>query len=416
MADHVDTLVIGSGAIGVSTAYYLAKSGREVALIDKGEVCSGCSYGNAGLVVPSDIVPLAAPRMISKGIRWLLDPESPFYIKPRMDPDLAVWLWKFQAACREGPMRLAMPVLRDLHAASMELFKDLVETEGLEFGFERRGWLKLYKTQAGFEEAVEEACLVRECGVESRILEGADLWELVPEGFTDAVGAVYYPDDGHIDPAAFVCELARLVERSGGRLYTSTEVMGFEISGRRITTVQTTRGDFLPERVILATGAWSSSLARSLNVKLPIQPAKGYSITVERPADWPDIPLMLGEAKVAVTPMGEKLRFAGTLELSGLDLSLNQRRLTAIRRAVRNYLPGAEKFKPIEIWRGLRPCSPDGLPVIGRTARYENLIIATGHGMLGISLAPITGKIVSQLISKETPQVSSSPLSPARFG
>ncbi len=223
-------------------------------------------------------------------------------------------------------------------------------------------------------------------------------------------------EDAQLDPALFVQGLAARVQQHGAVIYTRTEVIGFETDANRITAVKTTRGDFYPDQVVLATGAWSPKVVRDLRLKLPIQSAKGYSITVRRPDSCPRIPLMLGEAKVAMTPLGTTLRFAGTLELAGFDLTINRRRVDAIRRAVSEYLVGTSGTELIEIWRGLRPCTPDGLPMIGRCESFENLIVATGHAMLGISLGPITGTLVAQIACGEPATIDLTALQVERFG
>jgi len=410
-----DVLVIGGGVIGVCVAYYLTQAGRQVTLVEKGEICSGCSSGNAGLIAPSHSIPLPAPGVLRKALKWMFDPESPFYLKPRLDLDLLWWLWRFRAACKRTRMRRAMPILRDLNHASKELYDELASDDDLRFAYEQKGLLELFVTEQGARECTKAAELLQEFGIELNLLDAAQARAMAPNALPAVLGGVYSPGDVHIDPAEFTTQLARLAESRGARLRTSTEVLGFETSARRVSAVVTTRGDFCPHHVVLAAGAWSASLAKGLGIKLPVQPAKGYSITVTRPAKAPRVPLLLSEAKVAVTPFGETLRFAGTLELAGLDLSINRRRVAAIRRAVRKYHRCHEGGELIEIWRGLRPCTPDGLPVIGRSAAYEDLIIATGHGMKGICLAPITGNLVAQLVCDEEPLLDLTPLSPERF-
>lgn len=410
-----DVLIIGGGVVGVCAAYYLAREGRSVTLVEKDDVSAGASYGNAGLIVPSHAVPLAAPGVLTQGLRLLLDADGPFYIKPRMDLELVRWLWQFQAACREAPMRRGIPILAALGRASHELFKELIAGNGLQCGYEQRGWLLLFNSQGGFEEGCREAGLLRDYGIESQVLDAAAARRMEPNVTPSVIGAVYYPEDAHLIPNQFVRELARLAESLGASIQTGVEVLGFETSGRRISAVVTTRGDFDANQVVLAAGAWSPTVARDLRLRFPIQSAKGYSITVKSPPTSPRVPLYLTESKVAVTPMGETLRLSGTLELAGLDLSVNRRRVAAIERATRQYLSGMESLELVEIWRGLRSVTPDGLPIIGRSDALENLIVAAGHGMLGISLGPVTGKLVSQIIAGESPSVDLKPLRLERF-
>lgn len=418
MNRKTETLVIGAGAIGICCAFYLKQLGKKVTVVEKGDICSGSSYGNAGLIVPSHSIPLAAPGVITQGLKWMIDPESPFYIKPRIDRQFLSWLWKFRGACTETNVRRALPVMSKLNAGSLELFDELAALEGVDFNLEKKGVVQIFLTRKEFDKGLKDVQRLKEYGVPSRVLEKNELAPYSPKNRSNGVGGIFFPQDAQLIPDRLVHQLAKHVEGNGVDLLTSTEVLGFGISGRRVQTAQTTRGDIEAEEVIVAGGSWSGDLTRELNIKLPLEPAKGYSVTFRRPPEYPDIPLMLEEAKVVLTPMDDMLRIAGTLELAGFDMSINNRRLQAVLKAVRTYFPD---FNPadlelIEIWRGLRPCSPDGLPYIGRLRRYDNVIIATGHGMKGISLAPITGKIVSRMVANEQLQVDMTALSVERFG
>lgn len=408
-------LVIGGGVIGVCAAYYLAETGQEVTLVEKGELAAGCSYGNAGLVTPSHSIPLAAPGALRSGLKWLLDPESPFYVRPRPDPALVGWLARFIRASRQQPMLAGLAVLSRLSLASRALFDHLAAIEGLEFGFQGRGLLLVFHSRQGLEAGREEAHLLQGYGLASRVLDGDQVRAMEPSLRPDMVGGVYFADDAHLDPAAFVRGLGGWLAGRGIGIQTGVEVVGFETGGGRVRRVQTTHGDLEADQIILAAGSWSPGLARALKLRLPIQPAKGYTLTVRRPAISPAYPLILGEARMAVTPLGERLRFGGTLELAGFDESINRRRVAALERGLRRYLVGVEALELIELWRGLRPCTPDGLPILGRAPGLSNLIVAAGHAMLGMSLGPITGKLAAQLACGQTPDFDLSPLNPARF-
>ncbi len=417
MYHKTETLVIGGGAIGICCAYYLQVLGKNVTLVEKDDICAGSSYGNAGLIVPSHSIPLAAPGVIFQGLKWMFNPESPLFIKPRFQREFLSWLWKFRGACNAQHVRRSIPVMHDLSLASLGLFEELELLKDIDFSLEKKGKLELFNSASGFEEAVNETALLREFGIDNQTLEGEELSKFMGGLKTTAIGGIFHPLDAHLIPDQFVHQLARFIEKKGVHLLNSTEVLGFGTAGHQVTTVETTRGNISVGEVILAGGCWTADLARELNIKLMIEPAKGYSLTFKRPDGWPSIPFMMSEAKVAVTPMEDTLRFAGTLELAGFDLSINRRRLQAILKAVPTYLPDIDPgaLELIEIWRGLRPCSPDGLPYLGRPRRYDNVVIAAGHGMLGISLAPITGKIVAQLASDQTPAMDISALSIERF-
>lgn len=419
MKTNTDILIIGGGSIGVCCAHYLSEAGRDVVLVDKDDVCAGSSYGNQGLIVPSHSIPLAAPGVIGKALRWMFDPDSPFYIKPRLDLELARWLLEFQAACTRARMQPSLAALRDLNLASAALFVEIAAIDGLDFGFERKGGLMVYATEKGLEGGIREAGILSERGIRTEILDPGGLRRLDPAANYRAAGAVYYPQDAHLVPAKFVSGLARHISGNDRRvkIHPSTEVIGFQRRNSRIRTVVTTRGEFCANEVVLAGGAWSPLIADELGINLPIQPAKGYSVTFERPDRCPTVPASLSEAKVAVTPMGDMLRFGGTLELAGLDLSINKRRVAAILNAVPRYLPDLKpsRMKHVETWRGLRPCTPDGLPFLGRSPTYENLTVAAGHAMIGISLGPVTGKLVSQVVTRQTPSIDIEPLRVDRF-
>ncbi|MFQ5614329.1 MAG: NAD(P)/FAD-dependent oxidoreductase [Anaerolineae bacterium] len=416
MSKQEDVVIIGGGVIGVCAAYFLTKAGRTVTLLEQGEIGSGSSYGNAGLIVPNHVIPLAAPGVLTQGLKWLLNPESPFYVKPRLDFDLLAWLWRFQAACREDKMRRAIPVLRDLGRASAALYRQLVAEEKLDCGYERRGLIMLFKSERGYEEGLAEARLLREFGLSPQPVSADEVRGLIPSARADIAGGVRFPNDAHLNPARFVQELAARVQALGGTIHTQTKVTGFGRKDHRLVSVKTSGGDFRPQQVVLAAGSWSPAVARDLRLRLPVQAAKGYSLTSRRPEACPPIPLLLGEAKVAVTPLGPLMRLAGTLELAGLDLSINRRRVEAIQRAAGDYLTGLEAPESVEVWGGLRPCTPDGLPVIGRTAAYDNLIVATGHAMKGMALGPITGQLVAQLACDQPPSLDLTPLRVERFG
>jgi len=400
MNSQYDVAIIGGGVIGVCSAYYLAQKGLKVLLIEKGEIASGCSSGNGGLIVPSHAVPLASPGTLGNGLRWLLDSESPFYIKPRLDMDLVNWLIRFTLASRHGPMMRAIPVMRDLLLESRTLFDELSQM-GFDFGFEGNGSLQVFLTENGLKGGVEEARLLEKFDIPIQLMNTSEVCNLEPALLPGVVGGVYYPRDAHIDPLRFVTGLAEKARELGAEILTGTEVLAFETSNGRILRIKTTHGEFHPQKVILAAGSWSPEIARTLKLSVPIQAAKGYSITFEKPVISPKISLLFGEAGAVVNPLGDTLRLAGTLELAGMDFSVNMRRVAAIRKGAERYLPGLDQAQIIEIWRGLRPCTPDGLPIIGRSDSFNNLFIAAGHAMLGMSLGPVTGKLVSQLVNEE---------------
>ena len=417
MKREVDVLIIGGGVIGICCAHFLRRQGRQVVVVERGEVCSGSSHGNAGLIVPSHSVPLAAPGMVLKGLKWMFNPESPFYIKPRLDLELASWLWKFSRASSVKRMHRSINVIRDLSLASVGLYADLADNAGLDFAFEHRGLLTVARSDKALEAVIKEGEMMRTAGLEIETLSAAEVQEKVGPSRIDVAGGVFYAQDAHMVPDRFVKSLAQHVQDQGVEICTQTEVLGFATAGDAVSLVRTTRGDFSAREVVLSSGSWSSALGRDLDLRLPIQPGKGYSVTFKRPAIAPAIPVVMADAKVGLTPMGDWLRFAGTLELAGMDMAVNQRRVQAILRSVPLIMPDLDldSLELVEVWRGLRPCTPDGLPFLGRSSRHSNLTVAAGHAMIGMSMGPISGKLVADVVTGEAPSLDISALALDRF-
>jgi len=410
-----DVLILGGGIIGVASAYFLAQQGVSTMLVEKGEIAAGSSYGNAGLICPCHSDPMPAPGVLTQGIRWLLDPESPFYIRPRLDLGLARWLWRFQSFCTQEAVDRAIPFLRDMQRASRQLYRELIAAEGIECHFQPSGGLTLYITEKKWATASHSLAEAQRFGLRTVALSGDEVRQLEPAVHPNVVGGLHHLEDAHIDPALFVVGLAEAARRQGAILQTGTTVIGLENAGNRITTVHTDQGSYRPQQVVLAAGAWSAELVRTLGIDIPLQPAKGYSITMKRPPISPNLHLHLAEAKMVVTPMGARLRYAGTLELTGFDAGINQRRVNAIRRNAAAYLRQSGEPEVVEVWGGVRPCSPDGLPYLGRSRCIANLIVATGHAMLGMSMGPISGRLVSQLASGQPPEIDLALADPQRF-
>lgn len=415
MKNEPDVLIIGGGAIGICSAYFLADKGLSVSIVEQGEIASGCSGANAGLIVPSYSVPLAKPGALSKGLKWMLKPQNPFYIKPRIATSLFSWLWQFRKACKPQKMNQGLSVLYNLNYASSELFDNLIKRESLACNYRKDGWLMVYKTELGFQEALEETRLLLPYDIELKILSSEEALDMEPALRPEICGGIYYSGDSHLDPARFLRALAERLQERGVFISENTEVLKFEKSGNNITAVQTTFDYFQPKQIVIAAGAWSSRLVQKLGLKLPVKPARGYSILIKRPEACPSLPLYLSETKVAVTPLEDVLRFAGTMEFVGMDFNINSRRIDAIKQAAEEYLLQIENLDIVKTWLGLRPCTPDGLPIISRFSGIKNLIVATGHCMLGITLAPVTGKLVSQLACDQTPDMDLNPLGVTRF-
>ena len=412
-------LIVGGGVVGLCTAYYARQRGHHVTVVERGAPeDDGCSFGNAGFIVPSHCVPLAAPGMVAKGLRMMLNPESPFYLRLRWDRDLWRWSWLFYRAANAAHVAACAPLLRDLHLASRRLFDELADLTGNEFGLTPSGLLVLCRSAPGLREERETAELVRKLGLQVEVLTPEEAKRLEPNFQMNITGAVYYPQDGHLVPERFMATLRRLAADRGVQLSFSTEVAGWRVDHNRVIAAQTNRGDISADEFVIAGGSWSGRLTGQLGLRLPLQAGKGYHLTLPRAKTKPTRSVLLAEARVAVTPMGQRLRFAGTMEIGGLDLSLNPRRIHGMLKSIGQYLPefGPDDFREGQRWCGLRPCSPDGLPYVGRFARYANLAVAAGHAMMGLSLGPITGQLMAQVLSGETPAIALERLNPDRYG
>lgn len=404
-------LIVGGGIIGLFSAYYLQKAGHRVTIFEKGAFRKGCSLGNAGMIVPSHFIPLAAPGMIKKGMRWMLNPESPFYLKPRLNRDLMDWGIKFWRACTDDHVLKSAPALRDISLISRQLYSELSKQGELEFAFEDRGLTMLYKTEKAAKGEAEVAEMANELGIETKILSASEVQDMEPEVKLDVLGGVFYPGDAHLSPELLMNALVEVLEKGGTKLFPNTSVKNILTQGQKITGIETNQGTFEGDEILIAGGAWTAEIVRPLNIRVPMQAGKGYSVTLENSAQQLRIPSILTEAKVAITPMGNRLRFAGTMEITGTDESINLRRVSGMLKSISAYMPDFQLSVPEKkhIWQGLRPCSPDGLPYIGRIPQYEGLSIAGGHAMMGISLAPGTGKLIAELLSEKNPSLSLHP-------
>ena len=414
MAGRPDVLIVGGGAIGAAAALDLARRGAQVTLLERGvQLASGCSAGNAGLICPSHAAPLATPAALRQGVRWLGRPDSPFYLRPR--PGVLPWLARFVAACTGERARRSSLVVRELSRASLALHEELA-SQGIDTGLTRRGSLNVYEREESFEEARREAAESASFGLESQLLEGLSaVRELAPAVSGPLAGAVFYPGDVHCDPLRFVQAVGAAAVEAGARIRTGVEVLGLHRRNGRVDAVSTTEGDLGAGEIVLAAGAWTPNLVRDLRIVLPVEGGKGYHVDLETAAGDPALPVWFQESRVIVTPLAGRLRLAGTLELAGLDLSVDRRRVRAVVEAARRGLSGLDGRRTLEIWRGLRPCSPDGLPIVGRADEIPNVVLATGHGMMGLTLAPITAKLVGEIVAAANPSHDLQPLRPGRF-
>ncbi len=377
---------------------------------------TGASYINAGYLTPSHFITLAEPGMITQGIKWMLNSASPFYIKPRWDPDFFKWAWHFKKSATAANVEKAIPILVELNLKSRELYLEMQESGDFDFHLERKGLLLVYKTPKNEEHEIKLAERAQKIGLEAKILNKKELRKLEPAFADDVLGGIRYDCDAHSTPNIFMKNMKNWLTEQGVNFVLNEKVTGFKSENNQIKAVKTENQLIEGDEFVLASGAWTFELARTLGLNIPIQGGKGYSMSVARKTNI-TMPAILTEAKCAVTPMQGFTRFAGTMEFSGNTSTVQANRVEAIARAANRYYKelniSAEERD--EATSGLRPVSPDGLPFIGKTSKYKNLNIAAGHAMMGWSLGPITGKLITELISDIKPTVPLQPFLPERF-
>jgi D-amino-acid dehydrogenase len=410
-------VIIGGGIMGLASAYYLLKSGWHVTVLDKGDMTNNCSYGNAGMIVPSHFIPLAAPGMISKGIKWMFNSRSPFYVKPSLDFSLISWGLKFMKSATARHVEHSAPYLRDFHLFSRQLYKDLAAEPGFDFGLESKGILMLYKTEKAGEEEIHVGRDAQKLGLDVDILDKEQVQALEPHANLDVIGAVHYRCDGHLYPNALIPQLISYIEKNGGEIKTDSAVTGFDIQNGEVKTVKTSTGDVDGDLVVMTGGTWLPELAKLAGLTVPVMPGKGYSFMESNDRHKIIHPALLMEARVAVTPMNGQVRFGGTMEIAPVNDKVNMNRVEGIVNSIPQYYPDLTTDLPEvkDIWYGFRPCSPDGLPYLGYSKKLKNLIIAGGHGMMGVSLGPATGKIVAELADRKSTSVDISIYDPQRY-
>jgi D-amino-acid dehydrogenase len=401
MKTKSEIIIVGGGIVGLSSAYYLAKAGHSVTLLEKTDGLDGCSYGNAGLIAPSHFIPLSAPGIVAKGLRWMLNPESPFYVKPRLSLPLANWGWQFMKHATHKHVKKTKKLLADLALMSVDLHKEFANEENVKV--EQKGVIMHCLTESCMAHEVELAEMAAELGIEANVLDIDQLNALDSSIKHEGAGAVHFPGDVYMEPKAFMANMLASLKKMNVEIYTEQEVTGFETKNGRIAKVKTTDTVFEADEVVLATGSYTPALLKMLGDRLLLEAGKGYSVDWHDSPVKPELAYILIEARVAVTPINGYVRLAGTMELGGIDLSVNPRRVAGFLKSIENYLPDFqyEKVKSLPVWAGLRPCSPDGLPYIGKDSKYKNLTIAAGHAMIGFTLGPVTGKLVSEIVAGE---------------
>ena len=393
-------IVAGGGVIGLCTAHYLNKAGHEVTLIDKGDLKHGTSFGNAGYISPSHFIPLASPGIVAKGLQWMLSSTSPFYIKPRLNMDLIRWALTFWKRSGKATMERNIPHLNNILQLSRELTSEIRNELGNQFRMEEKGCLMLYKSSLTEKHEIELAKEAAALNIDTKVFSAKEIQAMEPEVEVNVRGGVLYPIDAHLHPGDLMQTIHDHLQQSGVQFQLETTITGFEKKGRKVTKVLTDKGDFTGDEIILATGSWLPATSRDLGIDLLLQAGKGYSMTFDAVEKNLHYPAILVDDRVAMTPMGADLRMGGTMEISGIGSPMLMKRVQSIFKAAKNYYPNLPVEFPDQnkIWYGLRPLSPDGLPYIGRHSTYDNIVMAGGHAMLGLSLAAATGKLVEEIV------------------
>lgn len=410
-------IVIGGGIVGLSSALYLEQSGWEVTVLDMADFTQNCSYGNAGYICPSHFIPLATPGIVQQGFKWMLNSTSPFYIQPRLSWPLINWGLKFIRSAKPEKVAAAAVPLRDIALLSMQCYDDWRKLPAFDFFYEKKGILELFQTDEKAHHAEETVHQAKALGLDAGLLTAAQVQQLEPHTQVIAKGAIFFRCDAHCYPNDLMKNLISYLRNAGVQLRPTEPVTGFEKNNGRITAVKTPHAAYDADAIVLATGSWSQPLAAQLGLDLPVVAGRGYSVTTADERFRINYPSVLMEGRVALTPMDGRTRFGGTMEITSMKVPPRMNRVRGILDAVKRYYPAFDIPMPApqDVWYGYRPCSADGLPYIGRSSKLQNLIVATGHSMLGLSLGAGTGRLVAEIANERTPSMDVTPFRVGRF-
>lgn len=397
-----EIVVIGGGIIGLCSAYYLNKAGNKVTVVDQSNMDGGASYVNAGYLSPSHIIPLSAPGVMSKGIKWMMNPASPLYIKPRLDPDFLKWTWAFNKSCNPKHVERSAPVIAEISVLSQKLYQEINEEENFNSHYQKKGLIMLCQTQKGLEAEKAMGDLASSLNLENRVMDEQGIRELEPNVKINAIGGVYYVCDHHTTPSEFMESLKASLKSNGVKFRKNEKVTDLITKNQAIASIVTDKGEISADEFVMAAGSWSGNWNKMLGINILMQAGKGYRINKYSHTGI-TVPAILAEAKAAITPMNGFTRFAGTMEIAGINQNINRIRVEAIANAVKRYYPEVEitEEEKDNAACGLRPVTPDGLPYIGKPSKLKNLTFAAGHAMMGWSMATATGLLVSQIIENE---------------
>ncbi len=411
--------IVGAGIIGLCSAYYARQRGFEVWVLDRDpEGTDSCSTGNAGMIVPSHFVPLAAPGVVGMGIKMMFKPKAPFAFKFPPTLDQILWSWMFMGKADPEHVEKCESILCDLNLESRKLYEAMAEDLGIGYQLVKRGLLMLFKTEKAFGEEKKLAKRANEIGVNASVHDPDGLKKIDPTVTMNVLGGVHFEDDCHLTPQDFLAALRKKLREMGVHFDLGTSAVSGLKSVKDKVEVSTERGEkFDSDYVVIANGVWSKTLAKQLRIGMPMMAGKGYSMTLENPVETPTVCSLLMEARVAVTPMQNGVRFGGTMELGEPDDFVNMDKVKGITESIPGYFPKfkAADFEDQKIWHGFRPCSPDGLPYIGKLNGNARIVMASGHSMMGLSLGPITGMLVSEILADVETSLPIKQLNPNRY-
>ena len=405
MERHSDVLVIGGGIIGLASAYYLAKEGKQVRLLEQDTIGAGASHGNCGLIFTSHLVPLCAPGTIRHELKRMFQGNSPLYVKPAADVKRFIWFFNFARKCTATHMAYAIQARATLLQNSRTLFQQLFKDESIDCDWEEKGVLLVFKTRTEMQKYEQTNRRLKPFGLDAVSLIGNELLRLEPSLREDIYGAWFHKGDSHLRPDKLLPAWRQVLQKMGTAIEENCRVVRLVAGEQRILMAESTNGEYSADEYVLATGAWTPQVTRRLKLNLPVQAGKGYSLTMARPPMCPETPCYFYEKSVVATPWKSGFRLGGTMEFSGFNADIVARRIQNLTSAAKEYLKKQRAKTIIEQWVGMRPMVYDDLPIIDRAPNQHNLVIATGHGMSGISMATSTGKLVAEIITGRRPHI-----------
>ena len=409
-------VVVGGGIIGIACAHYLNEAGFQVTVIDQGEIGQGCSYANCGFICPSDVLPLTEPGAVMTGLKSLFDPDAAFRIKPQLRLSLYQWLLQFARRCNKRQMIWAGRQLHTLFESSVSEYQRLFEEDNFDVEWKQKGLLYVLQSEQGLKTFRHtEQLLADNYGLQAHEIAGEQLQSFDPAFKQGLAGAFWYQQDSSLRSDKLILSWRQQLEGKGVCFKEHCRLERIGKSAETITYLETSQGNIFADHYVVAAGAWSSKLAHQLDCKIPVEPGKGYSLTMSKPENCPNYPMLFPEHRIGVTPFDESYRIASMMEFSGYNTEIPPRRIDQLKRSAEPYLltPHGETIQ--ETWYGWRPMTWDSLPIIGRVPGLSNAVLATGHNMLGLSLAPVTGKLISEIIQEGDSHIALDAFSPSRF-